>query len=75
VHNRWQSLDEIPAQTPASQTLSRDLARRGFRFIGPTICYAFMQAVGMVNDHVVSCFRHAELAAPTDPPPLGRSWE
>jgi DNA-3-methyladenine glycosylase I len=75
VHNRWQSLDEIPAKTPASQALSRDLARRGFRFVGPTICYAFMQAVGIINDHVVSCFRYAELAAPTDPPPLGRSWE
>jgi DNA-3-methyladenine glycosylase I len=63
VQNRWQSLSELPAQTPLSQAMSLDLARRGFRFVGPTICYAFMQAVGMVNDHVVACFRHAELAA------------
>jgi DNA-3-methyladenine glycosylase I len=62
VQNRWQSLAELPAQTPVSQAMSRDLVRRGFRFVGPTICYAFMQAVGMVNDHVVDCFRHAELA-------------
>jgi DNA-3-methyladenine glycosylase I len=61
VQNRWQALPQVPAQTLASQTMSRDLARRGFRFVGPTICYAFMQAVGMVNDHVVGCFRHAEL--------------
>ena len=61
VRNRWQSLGEFPAQTPVSKAMSRDLARRGFRFVGPTICYAFMQAVGMVNDHVVDCFRHAEL--------------
>jgi DNA-3-methyladenine glycosylase I len=58
---RWRSLSELPAQTPTSQAMSRDLVRRGFRFAGPTICYAFMQAVGMVNDHVVDCFRHAEL--------------
>jgi DNA-3-methyladenine glycosylase I len=61
VQNGWRSLEEIPAQTPLSQAMSRDLARRGFRFVGPTICYAFMQAVGMVNDHVEECFRHAEL--------------
>jgi len=61
VQNRWQSLAELPAQTPASQAMSRDLVRRGFRFAGPTICYAFMQAVGMVNDHVVDCFRWASL--------------
>jgi DNA-3-methyladenine glycosylase I len=64
VQHDWQSLSDLPAQTPASQALSQDLARRGFRFVGPTICYAFMQAVGMVNDHVVGCFRHAQLAAP-----------
>jgi DNA-3-methyladenine glycosylase I len=61
VQNRWRSLAELPAQTSESQAMSRDLLRRGFRFVGPTICYAFMQAVGMVNDHVVDCFRHAEL--------------
>jgi DNA-3-methyladenine glycosylase I len=61
VQNRWQTLADLPAQTPVSQAMSRDLVRRGFRFVGPTICYAFMQAVGMVNDHVVDCFRHPEL--------------
>jgi DNA-3-methyladenine glycosylase I len=61
AQNRWRSLAELPAQTPESQAMSRDLVRRGFRFVGPTICYAFMQAVGMINDHVVDCFRHAEL--------------
>ena len=59
--NRWRSLAEVPASTPDSDALSRDLKRRGFRFVGSTICYAFMQAVGMVNDHVVTCFRHREL--------------
>jgi DNA-3-methyladenine glycosylase I len=62
IQNRWRSLAELPAHPPASQAMSQDLLRRGFRFVGPTICYAFMQAVGMVNDHVVDCFRHAELA-------------
>ncbi len=62
LQNRRRSLADLPAETPLSRTLSRDLKRRGFRFVGPTICYAFMQAVGMVNDHVVDCFRHAELS-------------
>lgn len=61
IHNRWQSLPDIPAQTAESVALSRDLSQRGFRFVGPTICYAFMQAVGMVNDHVVNCFRYRQL--------------
>ena len=56
--NRWRRLSEIPAHTPESDALSRDLRRRGFRFVGSTICYAFMQAVGMVNDHTVNCFRY-----------------
>lgn len=56
--NRWKSLKEIPAETPESITMSKDLKRRGFNFVGPTICYAFMQAVGMVNDHTVDCFKH-----------------
>ena len=56
VH-RWRSLEEIPAKTAESDAMSRDLKRRGFRFVGSTICYAFMQAVGMVNDHTVDCFR------------------
>jgi DNA-3-methyladenine glycosylase I len=59
--NAWTSLKEIPARTPASDAMSRDLKTRGFAFVGSTICYAFMQAVGMVNDHLVSCFRYAEL--------------
>ena len=69
VHNGRRSLSEVPARTPASRALSRDLERRGFRFVGPTICYALMQSVGMVNDHTVDCFRHAELAGrPADRP-------
>ncbi len=59
--NRWRAMGEVPAETPESRALSRDLKRRGFRFVGPTICYAFMQATGLVNDHLVDCFRHAEL--------------
>ena len=60
--NRWGSLSEIPASTPESKAMSRDLLARGFRFVGPTICYAHMQATGMVNDHVTGCFRHKELS-------------
>ena len=60
--NNWKRLSDIPAATPESEAMSRDLIRRGFRFVGPTICYAHMQATGMVNDHLVSCFRHSELA-------------
>ncbi len=60
--NRWRSLADVPARTREAEALSRDLVTRGFRFVGPTICYAFMQAVGMVNDHLVDCFRHAEVA-------------
>jgi DNA-3-methyladenine glycosylase I len=60
--NQWRTLAEIPAQTAESIAMSKDLRRRGFNFVGPTICYAFMQAVGMVNDHVVDCFRYAEVA-------------
>ncbi len=59
--NRRRSLRDIPARTPASTAMSQDLLRRGFRFVGPTICYAFMQAVGMVNDHTTDCFRYAEV--------------
>jgi DNA-3-methyladenine glycosylase I len=61
VVNAWQSMRELPASTPLSDTLSKDLKQRGFNFVGSTICYAFMQAVGLVNDHVVSCFRYEEL--------------
>lgn len=61
IVNRWTSMSEIPAQTGEAVQMSKDLVRRGFRFVGPTICYAHMQATGMVNDHVVSCFRYGEL--------------
>ncbi len=60
--NRWKSQSEIPAMTDESQRLAAELKKRGFHFLGPTTCYAFMQAVGMVNDHLVGCFRHRELA-------------
>jgi DNA-3-methyladenine glycosylase I len=59
--NRWKSFEQVPARTPESDAMSKDLKRHGFMFVGSTICYAFMQAVGMVNDHLVGCFRHAEL--------------
>ncbi len=59
VQNRWKSLKEIPAKTPESDAMSKALKRRGFNFVGSTICYAFMQAAGMVNDHETSCFRYA----------------
>jgi DNA-3-methyladenine glycosylase I len=62
IQNRWTALGEIPAETEASRAMSKDLRARGFRFVGPTICYAFMQSAGLVNDHLVGCFRHAELA-------------
>ncbi len=62
LRNNWVAMDEIPAQTGESDALSRDLKKRGFRFVGPTIMYAFMQAVGMVNDHLVSCFRHDQVS-------------
>jgi DNA-3-methyladenine glycosylase I len=61
--NAWRSNTEVPARTPASDAMSEELKRRGFKFVGSTICYAFMQAVGMVNDHLVECFRHEELRA------------
>jgi DNA-3-methyladenine glycosylase I len=60
--NKWKSRTQVPASTPQSDAMSKALKQRGFNFVGSTICYAFMQAVGMVNDHVVSCFRHAPLA-------------
>ena len=60
--NSWPMLEEIPSKTAESEAMSKDLARRGFKFVGSTICYAFMQAVGMVNDHTTDCFRYAELS-------------
>lgn len=61
LQNKWQSLSEVPAETKESQAMSKALKKQGFSFVGPTIVYAFMQAVGMVNDHVVSCFRYEEV--------------
>jgi len=63
IENQWQAMEDVPAETPLSLALSRDLRALGFRFVGPTIVYAFMQAVGMVNDHLVGCFRHEACAA------------
>ncbi len=60
--NAWRSSKNVPAHTPESDAMSRDLKRRGFKFVGSTICYAFMQAVGMVNDHTVDCFRHGQIS-------------
>jgi len=62
LQNEWKSFSQVPARTLQSDALSKELKRRGFKFIGSTICYAFMQAVGMVNDHLVICYRHQELA-------------
>ncbi|MCG2753326.1 MAG: DNA-3-methyladenine glycosylase I [Desulfobacteraceae bacterium] len=59
--NQWKSLKEIPSTSPESDAMSKDLKKRGFKFVGSTICYAYMQAAGMVNDHLVTCFRHQEL--------------
>jgi DNA-3-methyladenine glycosylase I len=61
IRNAWQGMSQVPARTPQSDAMSKDLLRRGFKFVGPTICYAFMQAVGMVNDHFVTCFRYREV--------------
>ena len=63
IVNRYRSLRDLPAQTPLSGQLSRDLKQKGFRFVGPTVCYAFMQAIGMVNDHTTRCFRYKPLTA------------
>jgi DNA-3-methyladenine glycosylase I len=64
-NNGWSSLKEIPARTPESDAMSKDLKRRSFHFVGSMICYAFLQAVGMVNDHTTNCFRYAQLSPPT----------
>ena len=69
--DKRRALGDVPARTPESDALSKDLMRRGFKFVGSTICYAFMQAVGMVNDHVVTCFRYSEVSA-LQPSPAGR---
>jgi DNA-3-methyladenine glycosylase I len=62
LQNRWRRMQQLPARTDRSDAMSKDLAKRGFKFVGSTICYAFMQATGMVNDHLVGCFRYKELA-------------
>lgn len=62
LQNRWRGMDQLPARTEHSDAMSKDLAKRGFKFVGSTICYAFMQATGMVNDHLTSCFRYKELS-------------
>jgi DNA-3-methyladenine glycosylase I len=67
IRNQWRTLAEIPAKTQLAEILSKDLKKRGFRFVGPTIVYAHMQATGMVNDHIVSCFRYPEIKALGDP--------
>jgi DNA-3-methyladenine glycosylase I len=64
IRNRWKSPSDLPAKTAESEAMSKALKARGFGFVGPTICYAYMQAAGLVNDHTVGCFRHAEVAAP-----------
>jgi DNA-3-methyladenine glycosylase I len=61
MQNSWTAMKRVPAKTPESEKMSKDLLKRGFRFVGPTICYAFMQAVGMVNDHMVDCYRYTEV--------------
>jgi DNA-3-methyladenine glycosylase I len=65
--NRWRTVRQVPARTPESDALSRDLSSRSFKFVGSTICYAFMQAVGLVNDHTVDCFRHQRVGRSTRP--------
>ena len=67
IHNAWDDLSQVPASTPLSDTLSKALKKRGFRFVGSTICYAFMQSAGLVNDHVTGCFRHHEVARLSSP--------
>ena len=61
IQNTWKILEEVPTATPESDAMSKDLKKRGFKFVGTTICYAFMQAIGMVNDHTIDCFRHQEI--------------
>jgi DNA-3-methyladenine glycosylase I len=67
IQNSWAKMTDIPSSTPESEAMSKDLQRRGFKFVGSKICYAFMQAVGMVNDHLVDCFRHKELMHTGEP--------
>ena len=71
IQNRWRTMAKVPARTKESDAMSRDLLRRGFKFVGSTICYALMQGIGMVNDHLVNCPRHSELGGKR--PPLARA--
>ena len=73
IQNRWQKMADVPARTAESDAMSRDLLRRGFKFVGSTICYALMQATGMVNDHLVTCPRHAEVGGLLHPQSRSRS--
>jgi DNA-3-methyladenine glycosylase I len=66
IQNKWKSMDEMPAKTEIAEKMSKDLKKRGFNFVGPTICYAFMQAVGLVNDHTTDRFRYEEIKQATD---------
>ncbi len=61
IQNKWKKMSDVPASTPVSEAMSKDLKKRGFKFVGSTICYAFMQATGMVNDHLTSCFRYSKV--------------
>ena len=63
IQNRWENLEQVPATSPQSEAMSKELKKRGFKFVGSTICYAFMQATGMVNDHTTNCFRYKEISA------------
>jgi DNA-3-methyladenine glycosylase I len=63
IQNSWRGMGEVPASTPHSDAMSKDLKKRGFKFVGTTICYAFMQATGMVNDHLITCFRHGDMSS------------
>lgn len=63
LHNAWKNAADVPASTPTSELMSKELKKRGFKFVGSTICYAFMQATGMVNDHTIDCYRHADIKA------------
>jgi methyladenine glycosylase len=77
LQNAWQSMAQVPARRPEADRMSKDLLRRGFKFVGPTICYALMQAVGLVNDHLISCFRYRDLRTHGNPrhafPPRNRA--
>ncbi|MGC1510520.1 DNA-3-methyladenine glycosylase I [Ketobacter sp. MCCC 1A13808] len=72
IQNRWKTMSQVPASTPESDAMSKQLKKDGFNFVGTTICYAYMQSMGMVNDHLVDCFRYKECKTHQENPPLGR---